>query len=183
MGLKRVCKSTLCWKTGRKYSTYVESIDFLFSDINHSNRNTVDQENIDGKERTIENVEDPDHSFTKKDFLRVISSMWQTDHRRFMPGLLKAIITLALQLYLFTGARIGAFIPEHEDRHERGLRYKVKFTRSWDCLSLIYVQAHCSRIVSFRYDTLEARLESRPSMAQRQSEPRLHSVGHLTNLL
>lgn len=109
--------------------------------------------------------------------------MWQADHRRFMPGLLKAIITLALQLYLFTGARIGAFIPENEDRHERGLRYKVKFIRSWDCLSLIYIQAHCSRIVSFRYDTLEARLESRPSMAQRQSEPRLHSVGHLTNLL
>jgi hypothetical protein len=42
-----------------------------------------------------------------------------------MPGLLKAIMTLALQLYLFTGARIGAFIPAHEDRDERGLRYKV----------------------------------------------------------
>ncbi|KAJ5471959.1 hypothetical protein N7539_008528 [Penicillium diatomitis] len=41
-----------------------------------------------------------------------------------MPGLLKAIIILALQLYLFTGARIRAFIPEHEDRLERGLRYK-----------------------------------------------------------
>ncbi|KAI3240761.1 hypothetical protein DTO012A7_2460 [Penicillium roqueforti] len=33
-------------------------------------------------------------------------------------------MTLALQLYLFTGARIGAFIPAHEDRDERGLRYK-----------------------------------------------------------
>jgi hypothetical protein len=42
-----------------------------------------------------------------------------------MPGLLKAVVMLALQLYLFTGARIGAFIPAHEDRHERGLRYKV----------------------------------------------------------
>ncbi|KAJ6105933.1 hypothetical protein N7512_009450 [Penicillium capsulatum] len=75
-------------------------------------------------EKTIENVEIPDHSFTKKDFLRVLSSMWQADHRRFMPGLLKAIIMLALQLYLFTGARIGAFIPAHEDKDERGLRYK-----------------------------------------------------------
>lgn len=65
--------------------------------------------------------------------------MWQTDHRRFMPGLLKAIITLALQLYLFTSTRIGAFIPEHEDKHERGLRYKVKFTRPLDYLSLIYI--------------------------------------------
>ncbi|KAJ5471326.1 hypothetical protein N7530_008683 [Penicillium desertorum] len=75
-------------------------------------------------EGTVENVEDPDHSFTKKDFLRMISSMWQADHRIFMPGLLKAIMTLALQLYLFTGARIGAFIPAHEDRDQRGLRYK-----------------------------------------------------------
>lgn len=80
---------------------------------------------LTANEGTIENVEDPDHSFTKKDFLRMISSMWQADHRRFMPGLLKAVIMLALQLYLFTGARIGAFIPAHEDRHERGLRYKV----------------------------------------------------------
>ncbi|KAI2791350.1 hypothetical protein POX_c04207 [Penicillium oxalicum] len=79
---------------------------------------------LTGNEGWIENVEDPDHSFTKKDFLRVISSIWKSDHRRFIPGLLKAIITLALQLYLFTGARIGAFIPAHEDRDKRGLRYK-----------------------------------------------------------
>lgn len=78
------------------------------------------------EEKAIENVKDPDHSFTKRDFLRVIASMWQADQRRFMPGLLKAIITLALQLYLFTGARIGAFIPAHEDRAIRGLRYKVR---------------------------------------------------------
>lgn len=74
---------------------------------------------------TIKNVEDPDHSFTKKDFLRMISSIWQADHRIFMPGLLKTIITLALQLYLFTRARIRAFIPAYKDRDERGLRYKV----------------------------------------------------------
>jgi hypothetical protein len=43
-----------------------------------------------------------------------------------MPGLLKMIILLALQLYFFVGARIGAFIPAHEDKMERGLRYKVR---------------------------------------------------------
>ncbi|KAJ6123870.1 hypothetical protein N7471_011187 [Penicillium samsonianum] len=47
-------------------------------------------------EGTIKNVEDLAHSFTRKDFLRVISSIWRADHRRFMPGLLKATITLAL---------------------------------------------------------------------------------------
>ncbi|KAJ5291551.1 hypothetical protein N7478_000802 [Penicillium angulare] len=75
-------------------------------------------------EGTVENVEEPDHCFTKKDYLRMISSMWQADHRRFMPGLLKATIMLALQLYLFTGARIGAFIPPHEDKDKKGLRYQ-----------------------------------------------------------
>ena len=91
-------------------------------------------------EGTIENVEDPAHSFTRKDFLRVISSMWRADHRRFMPGLLKATITLALQLYLFTGARIGAFIPAHEDRNKKGLRYEVRALRRGDCAWLIAKQ-------------------------------------------
>jgi hypothetical protein len=94
---------------------------------------------LTGNEGWIENVEDPDHSFTKKDFLRVISSIWKSDHRRFIPGLLKAIITLALQLYLFTGARIGAFIPAHEDRDKRGLRYKVNISWRWSCAMLILV--------------------------------------------
>lgn len=58
--------------------------------------------------------------------MRTVSSLWQTDHHRFIPGLLKVIVLLALQLYLFTGARIGAFIPAHEDKKERGLRYKVR---------------------------------------------------------
>lgn len=127
-------------------------------------------------EGTIENVEDPDHSFTKKDFLRVISSMWQADHRRFMPGLLKAIIMLALQLYLFTGARIGAFIPAHEHKDERGLRYKVRTLRCRDFAWLISKQAHRSGFVSILYGTLEDRVESQPSVAQGESKPRLHSV-------
>lgn len=81
-----------------------------FHGTSKTNRNTVDKENIQvlaRKDKWIENVEDLDHSFTKKDFLRVIvSSIWQSDHRRFIPGLLKAIMTLALQLYL------GIFLPE-----------------------------------------------------------------------
>jgi hypothetical protein len=66
--------------------------------------------------------------------------MWQADHRRFLPGLLKAIIMLALQLYLFTGARIGAFIPAHEDKDERGLRYKVSTRWHCNCARLTFIQ-------------------------------------------
>ncbi|KAJ5500694.1 hypothetical protein N7453_009745 [Penicillium expansum] len=47
-----------------------------------------------------------------------------TDHQKFIPGLLKVVILLALQVYLFTGARVGSFVPSSEDKHEKGLRYK-----------------------------------------------------------
>lgn len=65
-------------------------------------------------------------NFTKNDFLRIVSSLWQTDHQTFIPGLLKVVILFSLQLYLFTGARVGSFIPSSEHKHERGLRYKVR---------------------------------------------------------
>ncbi|KAJ5101748.1 hypothetical protein NUU61_003970 [Penicillium alfredii] len=76
-------------------------------------------------EGTIKKINSLNKSFTRKDFIRTVSSLWQTDHHRFIPGLLKVIILLALQLYLFTRARIGAFIPSHEDKIQRGLRYKI----------------------------------------------------------
>ncbi|KAJ5839490.1 uncharacterized protein N7525_004678 [Penicillium rubens] len=63
-------------------------------------------------------------NFTRHDFLRTVSSLWQTDHQTFIPGLLKVVILFALQLFLFTGARVGAFVPSSEDKHERGLRYR-----------------------------------------------------------
>ncbi|KAJ5139397.1 uncharacterized protein N7515_004245 [Penicillium bovifimosum] len=37
---------------------------------------------------------------------------------------MKVFLLFALQLYLFTGARVGAFIPINKHRHQRGLRYK-----------------------------------------------------------
>ncbi|CDM34236.1 unnamed protein product [Penicillium roqueforti FM164] len=49
-------------------------------------------------------------NFTKQDFLITVSSLWQTDHQKFIPGLLKVFVLFALQLYLFTGARVGSFI-------------------------------------------------------------------------
>jgi hypothetical protein len=64
-------------------------------------------------------------NFIREDFLNVVSSMWRVDHKRFMPGRLKALILFALQLYLFTGARVGSFMPSDENKHERGLRYEV----------------------------------------------------------
>ncbi|KAI2741899.1 hypothetical protein DTO013E5_5321 [Penicillium roqueforti] len=75
-------------------------------------------------EGTIVNQKKEKLNFTRHDFLRTVSSLWQTDHQTFIPGLLKVVILFALQLYLFTGARVGSFIPSSKDKHERGLRYK-----------------------------------------------------------
>ena len=65
-------------------------------------------------------------NFTRDDFQNTTSSLWTRDSLSFIHGLLKIFILFALQVYLFTGARIGAFVPEHKYRNQRGLRYKVR---------------------------------------------------------
>lgn len=63
---------------------------------------------------------------TRNDFTDLVSSMWTRDSPVFLHGLLKVSILFALQVFLFTGARIGAFIPDAKYRSQRGLRYKVR---------------------------------------------------------
>ncbi|KAJ5145808.1 uncharacterized protein N7515_000372 [Penicillium bovifimosum] len=64
------------------------------------------------------------YNFKRDDFLKVVASIWQADHQKFIPGLTKVLILFALQLYLFTGARVGTFMPSDEDKHYKGLRYE-----------------------------------------------------------
>jgi hypothetical protein len=119
-------------------------------------------------EGTIADIKKEKFNFTRDDFLRIVSSIWQTDHQTFIPGLLKVVILFALQLYLFTGARVGSFIPSSEDKHERGLRYKV-----WNvyCSNLIrvlnFVSAYRLGSVSFIHGSLGGGMESQSSMAQK----------------
>lgn len=65
---------------------------------------------------------------TRNDFTDLVSSMWTRDSPVFLHGLLKVSILFALQVFLFTGARIGAFIPDAKYRSQRGLRYKVRWS-------------------------------------------------------
>lgn len=76
-------------------------------------------------DKVVVNKKKQKYNFTKDDFLKVVSSMWQIDHKKFIPGLVKVDILFALQLYLFTGARVGSFMPSNENKHQRGLRYEV----------------------------------------------------------
>ncbi|BCR90773.1 uncharacterized protein ACHE_60659S [Aspergillus chevalieri] len=75
--------------------------------------------------KVIEDVKKQKFNFTRDDFQNTTSSLWTRDSPIFIHGLLKIFILFALQVYLFTGARIGAFVPEHKYRNQRGLRYRV----------------------------------------------------------
>ncbi|KAA8648401.1 uncharacterized protein ATNIH1004_004286 [Aspergillus tanneri] len=59
----------------------------------------------------------------KDDTGNTVASLWRRDSPSFMQGFLKVLLGFALQVYLFTWARIGAFIPAAKHRKERGLRY------------------------------------------------------------
>ncbi|KAJ6019330.1 hypothetical protein N7522_001397 [Penicillium canescens] len=81
-------------------------------------KNTLTAEGI------VVNQKKQKYNFKRDDFLKVVSSIWQTDHQKFIPGLTKVLILFALQLYLFTGARVGTFMPSDKDKHHKGLRYE-----------------------------------------------------------
>ena len=78
------------------------------------------------KDGKVVNKKKMKYNFKKEDFLKVVASIWTVDHKRFIPVLMKAQILFALQLYLFTGARVGSFMPSHTNKNERGLRYEVR---------------------------------------------------------
>ncbi|KAJ5415013.1 hypothetical protein N7509_000111 [Penicillium cosmopolitanum] len=78
------------------------------------------------KDGKVVNKRKQKYNFRKEDFLKVVASMWKDDHKSFIPVLMKPQILFALQLYLFTGARVGSFMPSHRNKHERGLRYECQ---------------------------------------------------------
>jgi hypothetical protein len=78
-------------------------------------------------DKVVVNKKKQKFNFTKGDFKKVVSSIWQIDHKKFITGLVKVDILFALQLYLFTGARVGSFMPSDENKHQRGFRYEIAF--------------------------------------------------------
>ncbi|PLB48229.1 hypothetical protein P170DRAFT_360496, partial [Aspergillus steynii IBT 23096] len=76
------------------------------------------------EEGEVEDIKKQKFNFDRNDFTDLVASMWTRDCPIFMHGLLKVSILFALQVFLFTGARIGAFIPESKRKSQRGLRYR-----------------------------------------------------------
>ncbi|KAJ5456181.1 hypothetical protein N7530_011455 [Penicillium desertorum] len=77
------------------------------------------------KQKVIVKMEKEKFNFTKTDYNNTVSSIWTVDDPVFIHGTMKVFLLFALQLYLFTGARVGAFIPRNRHQHQRGLRYKT----------------------------------------------------------
>jgi hypothetical protein len=83
------------------------------------------------EEGEIEDVKKQKFDFTRNDYKDLVASMWTRDCPVFIHGLLKVFMLFALQVFLFTGARIGAFIPEDKHKELRGLRFKVRFSTQY----------------------------------------------------
>jgi hypothetical protein len=77
-------------------------------------------------EEEIDDVKKGKFDFSTESYKDLVASLWTHDSPVFIHGLLKIFMLFALQVYLFTGARIGAFIPENRHKDQRGLRFKVK---------------------------------------------------------
>ena len=88
----------------------------------------------------IEDIKKQPYNFTRDDFRKITSSLWTCDCPIFLHGLLKIYILFALQVFLFTGARIGAFIPGNKHKKQRGLRYRVRY-QEIEALALTHVLA------------------------------------------
>jgi len=77
------------------------------------------------EENVISDIKKEKYIFTKEDFIRIMTSFWVLDNPVFLHGRHKIQIPFITKIFLFTGARIGAFLPANKHKQERGLRYKV----------------------------------------------------------
>lgn len=73
----------------------------------------------------INDIRKGKYNFTKRDFICVMTSFWVLDNPVFLHGRHKIQIPFITKIYLFSGARIGAFLLAAKHKKERGLRYKV----------------------------------------------------------
>lgn len=73
----------------------------------------------------IKNIQKPKYNFTKDDFIQTLTAFWTLDNAVFIHGRNRIQIPLAIQLYMFSGARISAFMPSVKDKGEKGFRYKI----------------------------------------------------------
>jgi len=79
------------------------------------------------EERLVVNTKKPKHLFGKDDLIQFHTTFWTKDDANFIHPRNKIQIPFIIDVFCWTGARIGAFFPNPSDKDEAGLRYKVNY--------------------------------------------------------
>jgi hypothetical protein len=77
------------------------------------------------KDGVIEDKKRPKNIFSKRDLIELLVSIWTLDDPMFIHERNRVQLTLTILIFCFSGARIGAFIPDTLKAKDRGIRYKV----------------------------------------------------------
>lgn len=80
------------------------------------------------KDGEVANVKKQKFLFTVKNFLHLHKSVWTLDDPVFIHGRVKAQMTFLYQIGLFSGSRLGAYVPPPSLALKEGIRYRVKIS-------------------------------------------------------
>ena len=75
------------------------------------------------KENLVTNCKKPKHLFGPKDRVRFLKTFWTADDAHFIHPRNRVQVPFLLSIFTWTGARIGAFFPNKDNKNEAGLRY------------------------------------------------------------
>ncbi|KAL4746587.1 hypothetical protein BDW72DRAFT_197529 [Aspergillus terricola var. indicus] len=76
------------------------------------------------EEKIIEDIKKAKFMFTHCDLTNILVSLWNDDDPFFIHPRYRVQMTFTIQIYCYSGARIGTFIPDTSKADERGLRYE-----------------------------------------------------------
>ena len=77
------------------------------------------------KDGLVASKKKPKHLFGKTELTQFNITFWTTDDSQFVHPRNKAQIPFAIAVFCWTGARIGAFFPDIDNKVRGGLRYRV----------------------------------------------------------
>ncbi|KKA25166.1 hypothetical protein T310_0806 [Rasamsonia emersonii CBS 393.64] len=115
-------------------SSVLNFAERFFARFTHVTKTTFDKKDAEDvyywirktliKEDIIENKKRTKHMFTYCDLTNIIFSMWTDDDPVFIHKRHRIQMTFAILIYCYSGARIGAFIPDMSKADYQGLRYE-----------------------------------------------------------
>lgn len=81
-------------------------------------------------EGLIVNQKKPKHLFGEQELVQFNKTFWIVDDDHFIHPRNKAQIPFIIAVFCWTGARIGAFLPDRKDDTKKGLQYQVRVDKA-----------------------------------------------------